>query len=250
MRSPVAERPVVDASTARSRRAFARRQWARRWLRWKYLLLVLLLAGCLVGGAWLLWFSSFLAVSTVEVRGEESLSAQQVREAASVPAGEPLARVDVTDVRARVQALADVRSAEVTRHWPDTLTIEVEERVPVAVVEIGGGLRALDVEGVVFREYPTAPRGLPRVETPVDTSRDALREAAGVVAALPDEIAGRVDHVEVSTVDQISLELHDGRTVVWGSAEESDLKARVLGALLEEPARTYDVSVPGYPTFR
>ena len=41
-----------------------------------------------------------------------------------------------------------------------------------------------DTEGVVFREYRSAPEGLPRVETPADTGRDALLEAAGVVSAL------------------------------------------------------------------
>ncbi len=50
------------------------------------------------------------------------------------------------------------------------------------------------------------------------------------------------------TVDQITLVLRDGRQVLWGSAEESDAKARVLVALLKEPAASYDVSVPGQPT--
>jgi cell division protein FtsQ len=151
-------------------------------------------------------------------------------------------------VQARVQALADVRSAEVTRTWPDTVTITVEERTPVAVVEIGGQLRGLDVEGVVFRAFRSPPEGLPRVQTPADTSRDALLEAAGVVSALPADLTRRLDHVEVATVDQISLALRDGRTVVWGSAEESEAKAEVLTALLEQPGSTYDVSVPGQPT--
>ena len=53
---------------------------------------------------------------------------------------------------------------------------------------------------------------------------------------------------QVATVDQISLVLRDGRTVVWGSAEDSDAKAEVLVELLEQPARKYDVSVPGQPT--
>ena len=64
------------------------------------------------------------------------------------------------------------------------------------------------------------------------------------------DLARQVDHVEVATVDQISLVLRDGRTVVWGSAEESELKAEVLAPLLSSPGQTYDVSVPGQPTIR
>ena len=44
--------------------------------------------------------------------------------------------------------------------------------------------------------------------------------------------------------------LRDGRTVLWGSADESALKAEVLVALLDGPGRTFDVSVPGQPTFK
>ena len=38
-----------------------------------------------------------------------------------------------------------------------------------------------------------------------------------------------------------------GATVLWGSAAQSALKARVLVKLLAHPARSYDVSVPGQP---
>lgn len=250
MPSRVAERPATDVARARSRRAFARRQWARRWLTWRYVLLALALAGLLAGAVWLFFFSSHLAVRSVEVAGADRLGAEQVRTVAEVEQGEPLARVDVADVRARLQALADVRSAEVTRTWPDTVTITVTERIPVAVVEIGGQLRGLDVEGVVFREFRSPPPDLPLVQTPPDTGRDALLEAAAVVSALPPDLTRRVDHVEVATVDQISLALRDGRTVLWGSAEESGAKAEVVTVLLEQPGSTYDVSVPGQPTVR
>jgi len=250
MPSRVTDRPAPDRTAVRSRRAFARRQWARRWLTWRYLLLGLVLVALLAGVTWLFWFSSALAVRTVEVSGADRIGDSEVRAAADVPEGEQLARLDLDTLRARIEALADVRSATATRTWPDTVTVTVEERTPVAVVEIGGRLRGLDVDGVVFREFRSAPKGLPRVQTPADTGRDALLEAAAVVSALPEGLTRKVDHVEVATVDQISLELRDGRTVLWGSAEESEAKAEVLAALLEQPGSTYDVSVPGQPTVR
>ena len=244
------QRPETDATTRRSRRAFARRQWARRWLTWKYVLAALVLVAVVAGAIWLFLFSSVLAVKQVDVSGTEGLRPAQVRAVAGLDTGEPLARVDLDDVRSRVQALALVRSAEVTRKWPDTIAIEVQERVAIATVEIGAQLRGLDLDGVVFDEFAEPPPGLPRVETSADAGREALREAAAVVSALPEDLAARVDHVEVATVDQISLVLRDDRVVVWGSAEESDLKAEVLVGLLATPGSAYDVSVPGQPTIR
>jgi cell division protein FtsQ len=240
--------PAADPATIRSRKRFARRQWARRWLAWRRVVALLLLMALMVGAVWLFYFSDVLAVEDVEVQGTRTLSSEEVREVAAVPSGLPLARVDLDAIRARVEALAVVRDADVTRTWPDGVLVDVEERVAIAVIEIGGRTRGMDAEGVVFRDYPKPPPGMPQVRTSTDTRSDALREAALVVEALPTEISRRVDHVEVATIDQISLVLRDGKTVVWGSAEESDAKAEVLAGLLQQPASKYDVSVPAQPT--
>jgi cell division protein FtsQ len=240
--------PAVDPATIRSRKRFARRQWARRWLAWRRVVALLLLMALMAGAVWLFYFSDVLAVKDVEVQGTRTLSGEEVREVAAVPSGLPLARVDLDAIRARVEALAVVRDADVTRTWPDGVLVDVEERVAIAVIEIGGRTRGMDAEGVVFRDYPKPPPGMPQVRTSTGTRSDALREAALVVEALPTEISRRVDHVEVATIDQISLVLREGKTVVWGSAEESDAKAEVLAGLLQQPARTYDVSVPAQPT--
>ncbi|GAA4366464.1 cell division protein FtsQ/DivIB [Nocardioides caricicola] len=236
--------PVVDE---RTRKRFARRQWARRWLTWRYVVAAAVVVLLVVGGVWLVYFSSLLSVQGVEVEGTGSLSDAQIRAAAAVPEGEALATVDLDRIRTRVEALAGVRSADVSRQWPDQVLIRVEEREAVAVVEIAGRLRGMDEDGVVFEDYAKAP-DLPRVQTGADTGSEALREGALVIAALPTDLAEMVDHVEVDTVDEISLVLRDGRLVVWGSADQSDLKATVLESLLGQQAQRYDVSVPGQPT--
>jgi len=237
---------------ADARKRFARRQWARRWLTWRYVLALVLLLAVSIGGVYLVFFSSTLAVQGVEVEGTQTLSEQQVREAADVPTGGPLATVDLDAIGYRVRSLAVVKSAEVTRQWPNDVLIRIVERQPVAVVEIAGELHSLDEEGKVFGGYDRPPRGLPRVRAESGVTADALAEGAAVAAALPDDIAATVDYAEVITVDQITLRLRDGREVLWGSADESAEKARVLALLMQArpKAAGYDVSVPGQPTTR
>lgn len=237
-----------DPELTSSRRRFARRQWARRWLAWRRLLvaaLVLLLIG---GGLYAVYFSSLLAVEDAEIRGLDSLSVADITRAAEVPVGEPLATVDLEAIERKVSSLGEVRSVEVSRQWPNELLIEVVERVPVAVVRIGDQLRNLDADGVMFGDRGRQPGDLPMVETTADASSDALREAAAVAGALEPALLATIDHLEVATVDQITLVLRDGRIVRWGSAEQSAEKAEVLSALLSRRAEVYDVSVPGSPT--
>jgi len=238
-------------TTERTRRRFARRQWARRWLSLRKVLALVLVLALVATSVYLVLFSTVLQVKEVDVVGNELLSDARVREIADVPVGDQLALVDLGRADARLGALAEVKSVDVTRTWPDAVRIRVVERTAVAVVEIAGRLRGLDAEGVVFREYGAAPKGMPRIRPGTAAGTDALKEAATVVAALPADFAARVDHVEVATVDQITLVLRDQRQVLWGSAEESDVKAQVVDRLLAaEQAQVYDVSVPGNPTIR
>lgn len=238
-----------ERAERRTRQRFARRQWARRWMRWRLVVALALLVALVATGIWLVFFSTTLSVTRVEVADNALLSDQRVARVAAVPDGEQLAFVDLAAAERRVETLSEVADADVTRVWPDQVLITVTERTAVAVVDLAGTIHGLDADGILFRTFRSAPPGMPRVRPTTSTGTDALKEAAGVVSALPDDLAGRVDHVEVQTIDQITLMLRDGREVRWGSAEESDLKATVLVELLvAQQAEVYDVSVPGSPT--
>jgi cell division protein FtsQ len=239
----------VDKATRRSRKRFARRQWRRRWLALRYVLVALVVLALVGTGIYAVWFSKWLAVETIDVSGAQTVEAAAIRTRSGIDTGEPLVSVDLDAAERRIGSLPVVRSVKVTRQWPHGVLISLEERVAIAVVEIGGRLRGMDSDGVVFRDYKKAPVGLPRVETSIGTTSAALKEAAKVVRALPEDLSLLVDHVAVQSVDQISLVLKGGRTVVWGSADESDTKADVLSLLLSTvQAQEYDVSVPSKPT--
>jgi cell division protein FtsQ len=248
--SPRPGAPRDDARTvALAERRFARRQWARRWMAWRTVAVVLLGLAAVGFLLWLVFASSVLAVSGVKVRGTAVLDPRTVRRAAAVPLGSPLAGVDLDAISARVRRLPAVRSVDVSRSWPDKVQISVRERDAVAVVERGGRLHGLDEDGVLFRGYLSRP-DLPVIRMSTHTGADALAEAAKVAGSLPSGIARRVDYVEVRTVDTISLRLSNGCTVLWGSADDSADKARVLAVLLAHRASLYDVSVPGQPVIR
>lgn len=233
---------------------FAKRRFRARLGRLRPFLYAAATAVLVGSGIWLLWFSSVLEARDVEVTGNSTLSAARLEKAARAPLGEPLVGVDLTAMEARIEAIASIRSASVSRSWPHTIHIEVTERVPVAVVSRGVGLQAVDADGYLFGSYSTEPKDLPVIRTAPAVRREALAEAAAVIRALRADIAAKVRHVDVETIDQIVLRLKDGRRVMWGSADDSEQKAEVLADLLRATAskkpREIDVSVPGRPTTR
>ena len=95
-RDPPQGDATPDPATRPSRRAVRPPAVARRWLAWRYVVASVLLVALVVGGVWLVFFSSLLAVKQVEVAGRP---AAQRRAGSSrrphVPTGEQLARVDL-----------------------------------------------------------------------------------------------------------------------------------------------------------
>ncbi|MEH3034197.1 MAG: FtsQ-type POTRA domain-containing protein [Aeromicrobium erythreum] len=223
----------------------------RRWLRRALLVLVPVLVVAL---AWTVWFSSALAVRTVEVEGRTTLTEKQVLDRAQVPVGRPLARVDTVAIEERVSRISRVESVEVDRGWPHTIVVRVVERRPVVWTRVGGQVRAVDRYGIDYRTLAKPPKGL--VEVSVDSfdarvRQQALEEAASVVERLradaPD-LYRAVQSVDADTKDSVTLDLTKGRTVTWGSRAKFAEKEKVLRALLRISARTYDVSAPEQPT--
>lgn len=224
-----------------------RRNRRRLLLRLGIPLLVLLLVAA---GIWMVGFSSVLDVRSVSTTGVNALDRQQVRQAAAVPYGAPLARVDLTAVQHRVAALRQVESVTVGRRWPHTVQIDVVERTAVyAVPQTPTGFLLVDRFGVGYRTVADAPKSLPRAAIP-PSQPQLLRPLATVAGALPPSLRRRIDLIQADSLDAVVLRLHDGRTVLWGSADRSALKSRVLIALLKVHGTHYDVSAPGNPAVR
>jgi cell division protein FtsQ len=56
--------------------------------------------------------------------------------------------------------------------------------------------------------------------------------------------------IQAASRDTIVIALDQNTQIIWGSAEESELKAQVIVALLQVEGSVYDVSAPGFPTVR
>jgi cell division protein FtsQ len=222
----------------------ARRRTLRRALAWGTLaVLVLALA------SWLLLGTSLLGVREVRVDGSRIASADEVRAAAAIAPGTPLARLDVHAVAARVGALPSVARVDVRRSLPHTVLITVTERTPVAVVAGPTGLLVLDATGVVFDEVAAAPPDVVLVRVSDPGPEDpATLAALRVAAALTPPLRAALRELVAESPTRIVLNLVDGRTIRWGDAADSEAKAAVATALLDRAGHTIDVSVPDAAT--
>jgi cell division protein FtsQ len=255
--SRVTSRPSTPAAAAAAEARFAERIASRRRRRWMQAGIGALVAVVLLAIGWVVCFSNVLAVKSVQVAGElHRLDARQVERVAQVPHGGSLALLDTGSIEARVRTLAPVAEVSVSRKFPNTVRIEITERTAVAVLDAPDGRHLVDAEGVAY-----APAGeeaedkylVVETENP-DLTTDDLLAVQAMVAALPEQIRGRVQKVDADTVQDMSVSLKDGRKIVWGGPDQPEFKAKVLDLLLRDKstrkARTFDVSVPEAPTVR
>lgn len=245
--------PAVERSSFLER--LAERTRARRRLAWRKVLLLAAAVTVLAGTAWAVLVSPLLALEVAEVTvtgvGEGTTVAHEdVMAVVARREGTPLARLETGELVADLTQITTVRSAQVTRAWPNGLRVDVVPRVPVAVAPGDDGVVLLDVEGVVVGTAAEPPEELPNVTVPLADERagQTLAAVLSVLAELPADLRAEVATAGAANPAAITLELADGATVRWGGPEESDLKAAVLAVLREREAGVYDVTVPRAPT--
>ncbi|GGM11606.1 cell division protein FtsQ/DivIB [Nakamurella endophytica] len=221
--------------------------------RWPLVLAAGLVVALLAAAGWVLYATSVFGVRTVQVAGVDDGVAADIRQAVDdvAPPGTPLLRVDLDTVRSRVEALPQVASATVTRHWPDAVVVAALARTPVAVTSANGTFWLLDSGGRPYQQVDRAPGGLVTVELATPGPQDPATTAAlKIVGAMTSDFRKQVRTVRASSAYDVRVLLRDGRTVIWGGSADDATKMQVLGALLQQPGTVFDISDPTLATVR
>lgn len=197
------------------------------------------------------WFTPVLSVRTVRIEGVSAVPEQQVRDLVEIPSGRSMLRIDTTAIARRVAGIPKVHTARVQRVFPSTVRVTVVERVPVLFYVSPQGAHLLDAQSVEFAIEAAAPIGVPKVVTDHPGSDDPVtRAAVSVLAVAPVALGIQVGEVVARSISDISLNLKDGRTVLWGGANDAERKSAVVLPLLTRPGTVFDVSSPNLVTVR
>jgi cell division protein FtsQ len=133
---------------------------------------------------------------------------------------------------------------------PNTLVIRIIEREPLGAVTSATGFDVVDAAGIVLESTAEMPEGLPLIALdPEEGDGEVFAAVSEVLLSLPVALLAEVDSISATTRDDVTFVLRGvGQSVVWGSANRSAFKARVLAAMIQEsdPSVKYefDVSAP------
>ena len=217
----------------------------------------------------LVFFSPLLATQKITVRGASLLETTQVEQKLEPLRGVPLTRIDEKKVRELIGQDNVIRSVQVESRPPHELVVTLKERTAVAVVKQGDTYHTVDSDGVSLLESATQPdTSVPLVRFSGDDLQTSaeFRTISTALSAMPSELLAQVKEAGATSTSSITLTLRDNTTVQWGTAEESELKAKVLLSLRQAIAKraqeetsseaqtqkvtVYDVSAPRVPVTR
>lgn len=151
--------------------------------------------------------SDRLRVARVEVKGSRFLSEGEVRELLGRAVGENILALDIGELKTRLRASPWVADAVVRRTLPDTLRVEIRERVPVALAEVDR-LYLMDGEGVLLELYGprTAGFDLPIVRGLAGLEVERRGAQASRVATLLADVGSLQIHVSELRVADAEIE--------------------------------------------
>lgn len=225
------------------------------WKNWAYGVGALALAALVFVGV--VFFSPLLATRTITVEGASLLDEATVQQQLSQLQGVPMTRISESEVASIIGNENVLYGVSLQANPPHELVVQLHERVPVAVVENEGSFVLVDNEGVQLGTAASVEdAGVPLVAGGLEmVGSAAFSTVTGVLAALSTSILSQVSEAKADSASTITLEMVDGTQVVWGTPEESDLKAKVLVQLMDSvgtqrAVETYDVSSPLVPTVK
>lgn len=225
----------IDPRIAARRDAVESEKRRRRGRWW---LAVAIVAAILVG-AWFITRTPILDVDRITVQGAVVTTTDDIVTASGLRTGEPLLEVDSSKAAARIKELPYIATAKVSREWDGLVTIEVTERVPVALAVTSDGVpMVVDQSGRVLAPH-VAEDGigvvLMGVEAgPVGTTIDGVSGALEVASLLSPGMRTRVASISTAPDGSLTLALSPQGTVVLGPPNDLAAKVEALRIVMAQ----------------
>ncbi len=160
-----------------------------------------------------------LETPSIQIAGVHYTSRAEVLRVLAPDFGRSLYQVPMKERRARLVQLDWVRDASVSRIWPNKLVVQVQEREPVAFIQVPvpGGLSRfalIDADGMILQPPKQAGFKLPLAlgVKPADSPqqrRESLRRMSRLMNDL-GPMAGKVSEVDVSDPDNLKVSTRVG----------------------------------------
>lgn len=240
-----------SARATRPERAAPPRRRGRRLTTWLVAVGVVV-TGLVFAAQWVL-HQSYFRVQHVTIVGPRHESAAAVLAASGLGAHPPMIDVSSAAVRRNLSRFPWIDEVSVTKHWPNTVVVDVHEATAVAVAfDARHDLQYVSATGGDLGPAPLRAN-LPTLSylDPKDATwpfARAGRAGAYVASRLPRAFAAQVSSISVDAKGDVTLKLTTPVTFVLGPATQLHAKFVAIASVIAHstlvPGDVVDVTVP------
>lgn len=237
---------VSGQARFRERRIAARRAEGRRRLR-----IALGVGGvaAVVVIVLLILASPILSIRTIDVEGVVYADADRVGEVVASLRGDPILTADLNAAERALESIPWVREARVSMHLPRRVSIQIDERTPIAFYRaVDGFNRVIDIDGRVLDVIEGDPVDFPPVlgTGPNLSAGDVVGQpflgAAQLVNALPRDLRQRLISMSTTPDGEVSFQLSDDVTVLFGRPDRfQDKLVALVNEIKRQGSRSYSI---------
>ena len=188
-------------------------------------------------------------IDNIEIEGARRLSRSLLLQQSKLSSGASLLAIQPGQVERALMAHPWVAKAEVSRKWPNSLHLKIQERDPVALVQFGEELLYVDRQGMIFKPLsPGDPHNFPVITglTAEQFHHPAgdLPEVVTQAFQLMDELKKTPPPLNLENISEIHVDLERGFTLYAnGVGVALDLGLKDFSEKLEKFAQLWPVLV-------
>ena len=186
--------------------------------------------------------SSFFNVSSIVIQGNKYMSNEEIYAVAKIPENSNIFRLGITEVKERLSRDLRIAQVEISRKFPNTIVVTINERKPLAYVASSYGFVELDKQGIVLAAY----KNLKKVRVPMITGvrlengyiadqvqNQSIINILSFLAYFDEETLNQLSEININA-GQIFAYTNNSIQIRIGSAERLLEKAKLTQDMLKE----------------
>ena len=230
---------------------------AKRWKEYRHIILTALILLVLAAVIGTVCYRVFFVVQDVDVSGSENYAEADIVDAAGISLGDTLYSFRASDAEGEITFLCPyIKSADVRRHAPTSVSITLEDDVPAYVTNIWGdtvllsaGLRVLELnpdavpDGLITLILPPVDKSVAG-RVLVFTGSRAERYIRNVLAdAMTSKLAedGMIEVIDLTDEYEITMEACGLYSLTCGGESDMGLKLKMAYAAITSGQLEEDV---------
>lgn len=188
--------------------------------------------------------SPLMNIDAVTITGNRAISDQHVTRLAGRPVGTNLFLYKKSDAVRALESHPYVKEVTIHRHLPHSLSISIKERRAVGVLVNRGIFLQFSTDGLLLNSTPTLENtsipiitGISLASVPQPGGKiknDAFEQALSVINAMPKELLGNIQEINVAKTDNILAYTSNGIEVRIGNTRKIDGRMSALNDIMNQ----------------